>query len=349
MKTLKIIILSASAVGLTLFIAVGFILFRGITRFNTARADLDRAKTNLERYYEAPIFPSRENVDKELANAEQIDAWFDELMGALGKGNVTSKQRSPSKFKNVFEVARKRLVNEGQKAGTELPASGQPFAFGFDRYSGTGTLPKPQDVPRLTEELVIINRLTHVLFKHRVKAISKIERVEFEGKPGTAANVNAPAAAGGANSGNSRRRPSSRRGRSGRSGAAQVQPNAAGPKNAGVIGNDDLFAKLHFVFEFRAKESALLEIINALSAQPMFVVVTSLSLSKETPELVPKPAEVEGDSNFGGVSSTPADAVVTHRLGPNYPVCGIKMEIPLDIRLELDVYKFREAAVDSGD
>ncbi len=81
----------------------------------------------------------------------------------------------------------------------------------------------------------------------------------------------------------------------------------------------------------------------------MFVVVTSLTLSKTTPELVPKPVESDEDDGGFGDPSAKASPLVAQRLGPNYPVCGIKMEIPMDVRLELDVYKFREAAVDSGD
>ncbi|MBT3194632.1 MAG: hypothetical protein HN341_18965 [Verrucomicrobia bacterium] len=341
MKTAKILIAVGGAVGAILFLSAGFVLYRGIVRFSTARDDLTVAKRDLARYYEAPIFPSRENVQKELGNVEQVDVWFDELMDTLGEGNVTSGERSPSKFIGVSEVVRRRLVAEGQKAGAELPEPARSFAFGFDRYSGTGELPKPQDVPRLMEQLVIINRLCLVMFNNRIKSISKVERDEFEDSPGPVTEASAP-------SGSTRGR--SRRGSS-TQGASSSRASRAKSKLAGVIGEDALFAKLHFVLEFRAKESALVGILNALSLQPMFVAVTSLSVEKATPELVPAVPEVDAEhsdrSGFGGVTE-PEVPEENQRLGPNYPVCGIKMEIPMDIRLELDVYKFKEAAVDSG-
>jgi hypothetical protein len=346
MKTAKIVIAAGCAIGGILFLGAGFVLYRGIVRFHTAKADLDVAKRNLAGYYDAKVFPSNGNVKQELDNAEQLDVWFNDLMSTLEKGNVVSSERSPSKFIGVSEAVRKRLVAEGQRSGAELPTPAQSFAFGFDRYSGTGTLPKPADVPRLMEQLAIINRLTMVMFNNRIKSISKIERDEFEDSTGPV-NENA--------SGESNRRPrrggsSSRTTRSPSSRASSASKTSV--KKAGIIGDDDLFAKLHFAFEFRAKESALVGILNALSTPPMFLVVTSLSVKKDTPELVPMVPEVEDErAELSGFGDTTAKAAPEEeqKLGPNYPVCGIKMEIPMEIRLELDVYKFGEADVDSGD
>ncbi len=336
MKTSKIIILVGCAVGGVLFLIAGFMLYRGIDRFYTSKAELEKVKGDLSRYYKAPIFPSIENVKQELENARQVDAWFDGLMATLCEGNVNSDERSPSKFIGISEVVRKRLVSEGQKAGTELPTPAQSFAFGFDRYSGTGALPKPQDVPRLMEQLVIINRLSLVMFKNRVKSISSITRDTFEDAP---------------SKDNTAAEESHSRRRGGRRGD-DTPSTVNSQKKAGIIGENALFAKLHFVFEFRAKESALVSILNALSAHPMFIVVTSLSVSKPSPELVPTLVIPDADrtalSEFGETHAAEATAPPSN-LGPNFPICGIKMEIPMDVRLELDVYKFREVDVDSGD
>ncbi len=345
MKTAKIIIAVGCSVGAILFIAAGFVLYRGVGRFNAAREDLDGAKRELDRFYKAKTFPSKENVQQEDANAEQVDAWFNELMTTLGKGNVTSTERSPSRFKIAVEAASRNLIKAGRKAGTELPESGD-FAFGFDRYAGTsGTLPKPQDVPRLMEQLVIVNRLSLVLFKHRVKELTRVGRDEFESAGGAA-----PAPERDASTRRSSRRTSTSR--AGRASAGSSATSSSSSANAGILGEKDLFAKMHFTFEFRAKESALLGILNALAANPMFINVTSISLSKPTPELVPVATGSEaGDASTPGfaIAAAPEEASEVEKLGPNYPVCGIKMEIPMEVRLELDVYKFREATIDSGD
>jgi hypothetical protein len=346
MKTAKIIVTVSCAVGAILFLGAGFVLYRGVGRFNTARENLENVKRDLDRYYKAKPFPSEDNVDRELANTKQVDTWFNSLMSTLEGGNVTSTERSPSRFKIAVEASSRNLIKAGQKAGAELPPTGE-FAFGFDRYAGTsGTLPKPQDVPRLMEQLVIVNRLCLVLFKHRVKGLTKVERDEFE-----VAGEAAPAEANPASS--SRR--SSRRGSSSSRSRSSGTTTRTAPRSAawaGIIGEDDLYAKMHFAFEFRAKEKALLDILNALSANRMFITVTSISLSKPTPELVPvvTDPEDEGAVSVGFSAATkPTESPEAQKLGPNYPVCGVKMEIPMDVRLELDVYKFREATVDSGD
>jgi len=341
MKTAKIIVAVGCAVGAILFLGAGFVLYRGVGRFNAARQDLENVQRDLDRHYKANPFPSTDNVDLERANTKQVDAWFNALMSTLGEGNVTSTERSPSRFKIAVEAASRSLVNASQKSGTELPDEGA-FAFGFDRYAGTsGTLPKPQDVPRLMEQLVIVNRLSLLLFRHRIKELGKIERDVFE------AAADAPDS--GEESGRGRSRDRSRA----RPSSRPASTSGSGSQ-AGILGEGDLYAKMHFAFEFRAKESALLGILNALADNKMFITVTSVSLSKKTPELVPEIVESEAGGEsiagmaFGAEPDSKASAEA-QRLGPNYPVCGIKMEVPMDIRLELDVYKFREATVDSGD
>ncbi len=342
MKTAKIIVAVGCAIGAILFLGAGFVLYRGVGRFNAARQDLENVQRDLDRHYKANPFPSTENVDLERANTKQADAWFNALMSTLGQGNVTSTERSPSRFKIAVEAASRNLVKASQKAGAELPEEGA-FAFGFDRYAGTsGTLPKPQDVPRLMEQLVIVNRLSLVLFKHRIKELSKVERDVFEAAADAA--VTEEESGRGRSRDRGRSRPSS--------GSASTSGSAT---KVGVLGEKDLYAKMHFAFEFRAKESALLGILNALAANKMFINVTSISLSKKTPELVPEISEepeagtgITG-MGFGEAPQPKEKSLEAQRLGPNYPVCGIKMEVPMDVRLELDVYKFREATVDSGD
>lgn len=340
MKTAKIIIISSCAVGAILFLGAGFMLYRSVTDFNASKADLTKVKRSLDRYYDASIFPSLDNVKQELDNSQQADDWFGKLVSLLYKGNVNSSETSPTRFKNAANNARRNLDKKAREAGTEMPDSSANFAFGFERYAGTeGTLPQSADVARLIEQMVIINRISLILFDNNIKSLTSVKRDVFE------TSIGAPKKA---------KRPTrGARGRAGRANAAQ-KPSAAALANVGIIGSESLFAKMHFVFEFRAKEKALLDILNAFSTNKMFIVVTSVSLSKNTPPLVPAvvdPAAANGTDALAALDHGRAENtedVVVERLGPNYPVCGIKMEIPLDIRIELDVYKFKEAGLDSG-
>lgn len=344
MKTVKIIIISSCVIGGLLFLGAAFMLYRGVRDFNSAKQERAKVENTLKGYYKEPIFPSLKNVKHELDNSAKADEWFDSLESELTKGNVSSSETSPTKFKNAAYNVRRNLEARARKAGTELPDISASFAFGFERYAGTeGTLPKSSDVARLIEQLAIVKRISTILFDNNIKSLLSVKRDIFE------APANVVNAGGSDRRGRERSRERSRD----RNPSAGSQPSAFA-KNAGIIGSGDLYAKMHFVFEFRAKEKSLINILNAFSHNKMFIVVTSLSVSKKTPELIPKVIDQDDEKTTrrGSVrnnnSSDDAGDIAVPRLGPDYPVCGIKMEIPMDIRLEMDVYKFKEAGIDSG-
>ena len=326
-----------------MFLGASFMLYRGVADFNASKTERSKIKRGLERYYKANIFPSSENVKQELENSNQADQWFGTLMSELNKGNVISRETSPTKFKTAVYNVRNNLEKKARKAGTEMPEISASFAFGFERYAGTeGTLPKSEDVARLIEQLVIVNRISTVLFDNNIKSLSSVKRDVFEVSVGSNEH-------------------SEKRARGGRDRGARARQNpsesqsTSSLKRVGVIGDGDLFAKMHFVFDFRAKEKALLDILNAFSTHRMFIVVTSVLISKSTPVLVPDLVVSTASKDSGALdvlahnrSKKDDEVVEPLKLGPNYPVCGIKMEVPMDVRIELDVYKFKEADIDSG-
>ena len=336
MKKAQIITLSVCLLGGIALLAAAWTLFRGVMRFNEVARALDDAKQQLTGYYQEAVFPSAENVQREKDNTVQMTRWYEELTTALRAGNVTNSERSPSRFVGILERARERLLRDAQAAGTELPKS---FAFGFDRYSGTGTLPRPDDVPRLTEQLILVTRVCIILFENRVKELRVVERALFEGGEAVATT------AAGAGPG---RRPAA-------GGGAGVEPvGGLSPSGAqpGIIPDGGLYGKYRFAFEFNAKESSLLSILNALASSPVFTVVNVIRVVKEVPVLLPAVADTpvaeQGAEQAGiGFGDKPAEPPAVH-LGPNYPVCGLEMEIPMQVRIELDVFKFKGDSNESG-
>ncbi len=324
MKKAQIITLSACVLGGIALLAAGWVLLRGVLRFNEAAGALNDAKQQLTGYYREAVFPSAENVQREQANTAQIRTWFDGLMATLREGNVIRTERSPSQFKSVLEKAQERLWREARAAGTELPAG---FAFGFDRYTASGTLPRPDDVPRLTEQLILVTRICKILFDHRVKEVRVLERALFEEEAAavTAAGPSvSPAMSGRRTAAGGGRGPSS---------AREVRSSGMPP---GLIPDGGLFGKYRFVLEFNAKEAALVNILNALASSPVFTVVNVVRIAKDVPPLMPTVAEPPvTPPAAGGAPSTPM------HLGPNYPVSGLEMEIPMRVRFELDIFKFK--------
>lgn len=335
MKKAQIITLSIGVFSGIALLAAGWVLLRAVIRFNEVAESLDGSKRQLEGYYQEAVFPSTENVWREQTNTVELTRWFEELTAALRKGNVVSVERSPSRFVGILERARDLLLRDAQAAGTELPKS---FAFGFDLYSGTGTLPRPDDVPRLTEQLALVTRVCRILFENRVKELRVVGRAVFE--------EGAPVSTGAATA------PGRRSISAPRAGAESSRGLASSVEQPGVIPEGGLYGKYPFVFEFNAKETALISIINALAASPVFTVVNVIQIQKEVPVLLPVADEALAagtatDPLGLGLGDKPVEPSTAH-LGPGYPVCGLEMEIPMQVRIELDIYKFKGDSNESG-
>ncbi len=333
MKKAQIITISVCVLGGLALFAASWVLLRGVLRFNEASRSLEEAKLQLTGFYREPVFPSAENVKREQENTAQISDWFEELIATLREGNVVRTERSPSLFKSILEKAQERLKQDASAAGTQLP---EGFAFGFDRYTATGTLPAPDHVPRLTEQLILITRISKILFDQRVKGIRVLERSVFE----EAVNVETSST------------PEFVSQTGGRRAAAGRQPakpttvgtSASAVALAGIIPEGALFGTYRFVLEFDSKETALIKIFNALASCQAFTIVNVVRLSKEIPNLMPTVTDVPVAQP--GETDKPAASV---QLGPNNTVSGLEMEIPIRVRVELDVYKFKGDSNESGE
>jgi len=320
------------AVGVFLCILMGvaaFLLCKGISQFSATGNQFKGMVVSLRRYYNMDPFPSAENISKEQENVEELERWFDELMRLLRKGQVGPGEKSASKFMSLLSDTKNNLVALGKLRGTALP---EDFAFGFDRYSASGVLPAPPDVPRLTQQLIIIEKLCRVFFDEKATEITAIKRDQFD-------DAMAPGSLGTEERGAGRRPVRYRR--------RPQEVRTAAIKKAGLIGKGDLFGKLHFAFEFTGKEYSILNVLNRLAAHEMFVVVTSLAFEKRVPDVV---TDDVGDDK-GRTHSEKAD-IAEQQNGSSRRermMCGRELEEPMNVKLELDVYRFKEAPSNNND
>lgn len=300
---------------------VGFILFKGVSQLNKTKEKLEHSKTVLNGFYRKDPFPSEENVVQEKENVQILNNWFSELMRSLREGQIESEEKSPSVFMGFIGDKKNKLLELGRMGGTVLPEN---FAFGFDRYfAENSALPAPGDVPRLTQQLIIVEKLCKVFFEERTKEISRVVREEFEDATG----------------------PSDYRRKSRHRSSQRHEPPTVQNKNTGIIGEDSLYAKQHLIFEFKAKENTVLNILNRLANHEMFIVVSLLQFEKEKPDVFPPQSRVEDkpEGSFGQNSDEKSPErskdVPSRR---DRMVCGKELEWPMRVKLELDVYTFRE-------
>jgi hypothetical protein len=237
-----------------------------------------------------------------------------------------------------FWDTRKELLDRAKTAGVSVP---EGFAFGFGRHM-PGNLPATPDVPRLTQQLRLVQALCETLYQARISELRGIGREEFETGVGGAEEGSAPAGRA-----RERRRPD----------ATAALANVPNPQ-AGLIPDRELFGRWHFVLHFTAKEAALRDVLNRLARGSLVIVVTRLELAGEefkpvqgtsrVPAAAPKSAGRDaGRSAERPAASEPA-AEETPQILPRDLRLACGREGPMLVKLELDVYQFRHAPATAG-
>jgi len=325
--TKKSIILSVGGI-----LAVGvlgvasYLLYSGISEFARTQDSLRNTKMELERYYAQDPFPSPANVAIEARNVASQEDWFTRIMASLRRGQITSSDRSPSIFIRTLDKSKPRLRACAETNGVELA---EGCEFGFARYFAGGERPGPDDVPRLTEQMAIVEELVTVLFEEKVSRLERVQREEFEG----AVTVKTRPVAGGGlrpvRPGAGLRKPRPSRSGKGGQGALSARPGT------GIIEKGALFGRYHFVLEFQAAESTVWRVLNRYASHELFVITTGVWLHKGHEDVkASPPAAPQGDSETPVLG---AGAYKRERL-----VSGPQLEQPMSVTIELDVYKFKE-------
>jgi len=349
----NIFVVMGSVVVVLLLLGAAAMLGVGAWRLAKSEAKLKRLKGDWRRFYEQnDPFPSRENVLKEKKNNETIDFWFAELMKELRKDQIVpGKSKSASAFGDDLGRERDKMRALAVAKGVSIPDG---FAFGFDRYlSGRGAvLPSAENVPYLRQQLETIERLYSLMIESDVKAIVSVEREEFDAAtegPSASVPSGGPAVAAGT--------------------------GEEGLGKPGTVHGEALYGKLHFAFVFKARENTVWDVLNCLAKQDMIIVVTSIQVDGEGLDVVkvalPTAAEKDGggEAEEAVTKATPRGGLLARKAAERAAaaaaekakekskvketvsripsrqervICGPSKAAPARVRIELDVYRFKE-------
>ncbi len=336
MKTKKKVIVTVGAIVALILVGVpALLLFRGISQFSTAAADLEMSVNQLRSYYAKNPFPSRENIKLERENLKTMHGWFGQLVDVVTRGQVNRGESTPTRFSTQYNDVRNGLLSEAKKQGVTLSRDN---ALGFSRYA-EGVLPAPVDVSRLAQQLTMTERLTTVLLEAKVKSVDTVGRQVFD----SVSLAAMPSSEGG---GRSNRRSSRRDASASRAGrpsggtrpAAQAAPS--GPAR-------DLYEVEPFSLEFRAKEAVALDVLNRLARHSLCVVVTGVQFSKQGQDLHMPETDGSEDASTADLLPTAAEAAVAdhkpadgeltreHRM-----VSGPDVDAAMAVKIDLEVYTF---------
>jgi flagellar basal body-associated protein FliL len=305
----------ASVLAVLLLGGLVFLLFRAMTQSKAAAEVLESGRGRLVNFYDRDPFPSHTNVVVEKSNAALMRQWREDLLRTLSANQVAAPGKTPAQFEIFLTAKSKELRDSAARNGVRLPAG---FSFGFARYADGRALPEArEDLPtHLAEQLVIVEHICRLLFDSKVSELVSVVRDEFPIERGESfgAPVSPGTPAGSGGPGRLKRLQQA---------PAAAQPAAAGEKAPAAPS----YRKLHFIFELRAGEPVVVDVLNRLAADPVFIVVTSVEV------------ETVADLQLGAQPKredvTNATARVTAKV-----VCGPELTEPAQVKIDLDVYRF---------
>lgn len=312
-KQTTLVVLIALAV---LLLGAAALLIRGISRFRDVSGQLNLSRHQLNVLYRRNPFPSEENIGMEMEHLQKLRQELTELIADLADGQVEPVQTAPLRFVEMFRETTRRLTDRAEEVDVSLPSE---FAFGFQRHRA-GVLPNPADVPRLIQQLAIIEQLANVLYEARVNAIRAVERQAFESSD-TLATAPAPGVPRGGLWGDAAPTP-----------VADQQRES--PLKVGLLTDDAIYASMRFTLEFTARENALLTVLNQLAAHRMFIIINQVDLDNR---FVWNPVRATpADPAAAAAAAAPAMAAARHAR------VATGMEQPFNVKIDLEVYRFRK-------
>lgn len=305
-----------------LLLGASVLLFQSVSQFRDVSGQLNNARLQLESFYQRNPFPSEENIEAEQEHLQALRRELAALRNELSANQVEPVQTAPVRFVERFRNISRRLAEQAAERRIDVPPD---FAFGFEHHRA-GELPNPADVPRLMQQLGIVEQLVNVLYDVGIAEITRIQRQEFEVRE------------------SAEDRPE-RRGLYGAREPSRRDPTRrleAPPGKIGILEDDADYASLNFVLEFRLHEYALLDVLNALAKHPMFIVVNRVELRNPF-EWQPARAITAGDP-ANGQDAMVAPLAVDPRDMPSRSERVVTGEFPrtVHVTLELEVYRFRE-------
>jgi hypothetical protein len=228
-----------------------------------------------------------------------------------------------------------RLTRTAPKGPDGKSVAVEGLTFGFDKYKD-GAPASKNDVPRLMEQLTLIDGLVQLLYDAEIDKLKAVRREEFEDVDNQESNEEA--------SSSSRR--SSRR--SSRNRASNVTTNSGGPVpiepfEQGAVEVD----RQRFEFVFDARQNSLMTILNEIGTMKPYAIVSKLSFVKASDDYRPpvdeqkdekkskrRPQAEEASENQIVLNVRPPSR--TSRL-----VSGELHEAPVTVSMTVDVFTFK--------
>jgi hypothetical protein len=297
-KKYKVLIaMLAVAIALAIFIAIG--LSSSCKKYLVQKNELKQMLEAYEQLIKRQPYPDEKNLALLSSNIIEMAHQFNNLNDELRSGDMKSRQMSNTEFMRLLEHKLSILRSTMERKGIKLP---EKYAFGFEKYAG-GQLPPAEEVPRLMQQLIMIEKMCLLLTEANIKELLSVSREVFESGIETV---------------------SAKRGR-GRGVNASQPPEE--PPTQQSRGSTSLYTNETFKVAFRCTETSLLNFINKLAITPTFIRI--------------KTVEVQNTKKDFNTQNTPLQkndtAASTNIFFSRAIIIGKE---DLEAKLEIDIYSF---------
>ena len=345
----NIILICALLIGVLMLGCAGYFLYKGIVQFNEEDQKLTNARSDLDGIYAKNPFPSDKNRKIEQGNLASLGLANSNMVTRMRQAQIEpDTSKTPSAFKNLLRDKQQEFALKTKSSGVSLP---KDFAFGFQKYTMGGEMPQVEYVGRLAQQLDVTEKLLDVLCESKVKEITAMVRDEFD----VSAVSDISAAGGDKERPRSQSRSRAPRAEAGADTQGANYSSVAKVKSSGLIKEGEQYAAMQFKLEFKAKEEAIVNVLNKFASHDMFIAVTRVEIPKleipKIPSFDKTPAQ--GAAALETLAMEPA-ANTTNALVQKYDVrdrylrvvCGSPIEKMVTVKIDLSVYRFVQEVAD---
>ncbi len=228
-----------------LAILIGIGLFSSYKKYLNQKNELKQMLESYEQLVKRQPYPNEKNLALLSSNIIEMAYQFNNLNEELRLNAINPKPISNTDFMRLLENKLSSLRSTMERKGIKLP---EKYAFGFEKYAG-GQLPSQEEVPRLMQQLIMIEKICLILTHCNIKELLSVSREVFEIKEEPT---------------------QTKRGR----GRESKEEPAMQPVQRG----NTLYTNETFRVSFRCAENSLLDVINQMASSPIFIRIKSLEV-----------------------------------------------------------------------
>jgi Tfp pilus assembly protein PilV len=312
-------------------LGIGVLFFNALSTSREAEQQRDLAYQELKSLYQSKVFPKIENIKRIQDDQKELEAWEANVSNFLAKASVKADDLTPVRFKQALQTTVRELASKKSEALKSFVAGN--FKFGFDRYLGdSDSLPQTADVPKLAQQLHLIQAVVRELYEANITKLTSVERETFEadtterpGRPNAPARPMRPTT------------PGSRPGQTPSTDSATMKSDAMNP----ILSS--LLTRQRLTFGFQAKSSGLMAAMNRLVAMDAFVVISSVEFTKSGDSVMAAEERKKASAKGSGEKKTARTATATTAVDVTRDrwVTDPEREPLLDVIVSVDVYLFK--------